>query len=102
MKGASTNSVILSGKVVNTYIYKDSFNMTIGCFYQHENSYADSMFRIMIVDKEMRKRYSSIVKGDKICVEGHLHLELGMTAGGNRKEALRIFAEKITVESEHD
>lgn len=33
MKGASTNSVILSGKVVNTYIYKDSFNITIGCFY---------------------------------------------------------------------
>ena len=93
------NYVKVSGKVVNTYIYKDTLNITIGCFYQHLGSYSDSMFRIWIEDQAMKDRYSHIAKGDKITVEGHLHLILGMTCGGNRKEKLAIFADKITVDS---
>lgn len=93
------NSVKVSGKVVNSYIYKDTLNITIGCFYQHQDGYADSMFRIWISDQAMKDRYSHISKGDKITVEGHLHLILGMTCGGNRKEKLAIYADKITVDS---
>lgn len=93
------NIVKVSGKVVNSYIYKDTLNITIGCFYQHQGGYSDSMFRILISDQVMKDRYSHIVKGDKITVEGHLHLILGMTCGGNRKEKLAIYADKIMVDS---
>lgn len=93
------NSVKVSGKVVNSYIYKDTLNITIGCFYQHQGGYADSMFRIWISDQAMKDKYSHLGKGDKITVEGHLHLILGMTCGGNRKEKLAIYADKITIDS---
>ena len=93
------NEVRISGKVRNIYVYKDVLNIFVGCFYKHGESYADSMFRIFVTKPELKDRYSFLSKGDKITVEAHLHFDLGMTSGGNRKDLLRIYADNIKVDS---